>query len=61
MTMRKHHKRRKRRRAKMLAKHGPGSVRPHKRKTGRTGSIRSKQTPSSQPIDLAAPQETPKP
>lgn len=40
--MDKHTKRRKRRRANSIVRFGKASVRAHKRKTGRTGSIQGK-------------------
>lgn len=41
-AMNKHTKRRKRRRANSVVRHGKASVRAHRRKTGRTGGIQSK-------------------
>lgn len=41
-AMNKHTKRRKRRRANSVVRHGKSAVRRHQRKTGRTGGIQSK-------------------
>jgi len=38
---------------------GAGSVRPHMRQTGRTGSIHARQTPSSEPAGLDASTDVP--
>lgn len=44
--MNKHTARRKRRRAKLRLYMGAPAVRPHRRKSGRTGQIKSKRTPA---------------
>lgn len=46
-SMNKHTKRRKRRRANAVVRNGKSAVRKHTKKTGRTGDIHSKRTPSS--------------
>lgn len=49
-SMNKHTKRRKRRRANAVVRNGKAAVRKHMKKTGRTGGVHEKRTPSSKRV-----------
>ena len=56
--MNKHTKRRKRRRANAVVRHGKSAVRAHQQKGGRTGMVQAKRTPGKR-VEYKASQPNP--